>query len=113
MKAFLIGLLFLFSGGPQEGKAQEVDSCRTLLANGLNLKWEAMGKTKIYLKDGTIKVRCTIREVRKLFVLYEKDGALHDLLIERIDHLEVPDQKFLIYFNNEKRPIIRYYSGND
>ncbi len=113
MMRLLLCLFFLFPIGLGQGKAQAADSSKALLIGNQLISWQSMGRTKIYLKDGTVKIKCTVREVRSMYVLYEKDGVLHDLQLDRIDHLEIPDQKFLIYFNTEKRPIIRYYSRND
>jgi hypothetical protein len=107
MKRFLLLLFGIIVVQQLYGQTQSNDSCTKLSINGNTVKWTELGKTRIYLKDGTIKTRCTIHEVRRLFVLYEKDGVLHDLSIDRINHIEVTEQSRMVYFESDHRLKIR------
>lgn len=55
---------------------------------------------RIVLKDGSIKKNCKVIEIHEYWLVYEKDGSLHDLLIEKIKRIEIGDgtkHAFLLY----------------
>ena len=67
---------------------------------------EELGRTRIALKDGTMRVACTLKEIHADWILYEKNGALHDLMIDKILRIETPEGPGggAIVFDRKNRP---------
>ena len=67
-------------------------------------------KTKIVLKDGTIKKNCSVIEIKDYWIVYEKEGSLHDLMIEQIERIEIMDEKKqAVFFDKRNKPEISSY----
>jgi len=66
----------------------------------------AIGLTRIYFKDGTIKKNCLIKEIQSQWIVYMKDKTLHDAAIDKIRKIEFPDQLRAIYFDEKNKPFI-------
>lgn len=63
--------------------------------------------TRIVLKDGSIKKHCKLKEIREYWIVYEKDGSLHDLLIEKIKRIEIDNGTLkAIFFDDKYQPTI-------
>ena len=64
-----------------------------------------LGPAKIHFKDGTMKVACTIKEIHKDWILFEKNGGLHDAMINQISRVELSEQATLeIIFDEKNNP---------
>ena len=57
-----------------------------------NLAW--MGTGKIFEKDNTSIKKIILQEVKDIYIVYKKDGSLHDLAKDWIDRIEFPDSKW-------------------
>jgi hypothetical protein len=67
-------------------------------------------KTRIIFKDGSIRKNCKVKEIHDYWIVYEKEGSLHDLLIEKILRIEINDGTMrAIYFDERNKPEIRKY----
>src|SRR3990172_7198428 len=47
--------------------------------------------TRIVFKDGSIRKNCKVKEINDYWIVYEKNGSLHDLMIEKIRRIEISD----------------------
>lgn len=65
------------------------------------------GTGRIILKDrGSIK-SVIIQEIHPYWVVYKKDGSLHDQLIEEIEKIEIGREKQrVIFFDKNNKPKI-------
>lgn len=79
------------------------------LAGGIALN--KLGMTTIYLKDGSIYKNCTIKAIHSLYVEYIKNKTLHDFHIERIKCIVPINEEFVIWFNEEKKPVVSKECG--
>ena len=69
-----------------------------------------LGKTKIVLKDGSIKKNCRIKKIHSYWIVYEKDGALHDQQIDKIRRIEIEDGTMrAVFFDDKNKPRIDFY----
>ena len=63
--------------------------------------------TRIILTDGSIKKNCKVKEIHEYWLVYEKDGSLHDQLIEKIKRIEIGDgTKQAVFFDEKNQPVI-------
>ena len=68
---------------------------------------DQLGPAKIVFKDGTAKVKCTIKEIHDGWIVYEKNGALHDQMIDQISRIELSERATLeIIFDEKNKPKI-------
>ena len=68
-------------------------------------------KTRIVLKDGSIKKNCRIKEINDYWIVYEKDGVLHDQQIDKIKRIEISDGTMnAVFFDDKNRPKIGSYT---
>lgn len=64
-----------------------------------------LGKGIIYLKEKRIIKNILLKEIKPLFITYEKDGSLHDRMIDEINNMEFIDAKpepVVLAFENNK-----------
>ena len=54
----------------------------------------ALGVGRIVEKDRTIIKNITIHEVKEYWIVYIKNGSIHDLMTERIDRIEFSECKW-------------------
>ena len=67
-------------------------------------------KTRIVLKDGTIKKNCHVKEIHDYWIVYEKEESLHDLMIEEIERIEIMDGTMhAVFFDEKKKPVVGSY----
>ena len=55
---------------------------------------KALGIGRIVEKDRSILKNITLYEVREYWVVYVKNGSIHDLLMEKIDRIEFRESKW-------------------
>ena len=55
---------------------------------------KALGVGRIVEKDRSILKNITLHEVKEYWVVYIKNGSIHDLLMEKIDRIEFRDTKW-------------------
>ena len=69
------------------------------------------GVGKIIEKDKTIIKRITVVEVHETYIVYEKEGSLHDHEIERIDYIDFPDapKGAVVVKFDKSGPVVKYY----
>jgi hypothetical protein len=70
------------------------------IAGGGETAIVSLGKARIVLKDGSIKKSCRLREIHATWIIYVKDGVLHDLPMDKISRLELEDGEGAVYFEN-------------
>ena len=71
-----------------------------------------LGKGTLYLKENRIIKNIRIREVKAYWIVYEKDGNLHDKMMDEITWIEFPEAKpepLLMTFVNNK-PLLKKFS---
>ena len=69
----------------------------------------SLGNIRIVEKDGTIKKNATLKEIHSYWIIYEKDGSLHDFLISAIDRIELGNKKGkAIYFDKKGKATIKW-----
>ena len=74
--------------------------------NGSKVALEKIGPVKIITKgDGSSK-NCIINKINPSYIIYEKEGSLHDLPIENILRIEISKEE-VIYFDAENKPKIK------
>src|SRR5688572_24556931 len=52
-----------------------------------------LGKGIIYLKEQRIIKNIRLKEMKSNYVVYEKDGSLHDRLFDEIKRIDFPDAR--------------------
>ena len=108
---FLIFSLLVTLLSIEESFSQTMDSIS--LENGQVLSLSTIGAVSIITKKEGIKKNCTIKEINSSYVVYEKDGSLHDILIQKIDRIETePNNDTVIFFNSVNKPMIRGENGS-
>ncbi len=71
------------------------------------IAWEQFGPVRIVLKDGSVKKDCRLREIHDYWIVYEKNGSLHDQLIEKIQRIEISaEEEPVLVFDEKNRPKI-------
>lgn len=71
---------------------------------------QRLSNTRIVLKDGTQKKNCKITEIKEYWIVFEKEGSLHDMMIDKIERIEICDGTMqAVFFNEKNRPEIGYY----
>ena len=60
------------------------DSLGNTQSGSGGIAYNRFGDCTIKLKDGTRLIHCTLKEIKALYVVYQKNKALHDMAIERI-----------------------------
>ena len=64
---------------------------------------DKFGTGRIMLKDRGIIKNVKIYEIHPYWIVYIKNGSLHDLMIEKIQRIEIGKEKQrTIYFDNNK-----------
>ena len=70
---------------------------------------EDLGVGTIVMKDHSTIKNITIHEVKEYWIVYIKNGSLHDLMMEKIERIEFPKSKLgsvKIEFHDNKPTII-------
>lgn len=66
--------------------------------------------TRIVFKDGSIRKNCKVKEINDYWIVYEKDGSMHDQTIEKIRRIEIGDgTRHAVFFDEKNKPVIRIY----
>ena len=63
-------------------------------------------KTRIIMKDGSIKKNCKVTEIKEYWIVYEKEGSLHDVMIEKIERIEFNNGTQAVFFDEKNKPEI-------
>jgi hypothetical protein len=64
--------------------------------------------TRIVFKDGSIRKNCKVKEINDYWIVYEKEGSLHDLMIEKVSRIEIGDGTMqAVFFDEKNKPGIR------
>ncbi len=79
----LIVLALMLS--PQQGHRPDLTKREDLIA---------LGSGKIIEKDRSIIKNITLHEVKEYWIVYVKNGSIHDLLMEKIDRIEFNESKW-------------------
>jgi hypothetical protein len=77
-------------------------SCRS----GGSIAVNSIGRTRIHFKDGTVRKDCILKEFKDQWLIYEKDGSLHDAEVEKISWIEFADKVHAIYFDEKSKPVV-------
>ena len=95
--------------------AETANTAKATVAPGIQISSEQgkiigidqLGPAKIHFKDGTMKVACTVKEIHKDWIVYEKNGVLHDQMIDKISRVELSERATLeIIFDEKNKPKI-------
>jgi len=104
MNKYLL-IVLLSASGYVIGQNYTDSLCRkSKSAEGIS--FNKLGVATIYLKDGTLTKNCAIKEIKPLWVVYQKNRTLHDILIEKIDCIVPLDENFVLWFNEKKVAVI-------
>ena len=69
-----------------------------------------LGPCIIYEKDGSEIRNVLLKEIHDHWIVYEKNGSLHDFMIEKIDRIHIGNfYHSYIHFDSNKKPQIRTY----
>ena len=107
---FAISLSFIL-WVPLFAQKQEDSSKKTTIIHseyGKPISLSEIGITRLVLNDGSIKKDCMLKEINEYWIVYEKNGSLHDQMIEKILRIEVGyDKAYAIFFNDKNKPILK------
>lgn len=84
LKIFALILLITLTSAQQNQRPD--------LAKKEDLK--ALGIGKIIEKDRSILKNITLHEVKEYWIVYVKNGSVHDLMMEKIDRIEFSESKW-------------------
>jgi hypothetical protein len=70
--------------------------------------FKKLGYGDLYYNKNMIIKNITIREIKDISIVYEKNGSLHDMLIENINSINYPKLNLKIAFVDQKPFIFRY-----
>jgi len=62
------------------------------------------GTAKLILKNRSVYKRITVHEINSFWIVFLKDGSLHDILIEKISRIQ---------FGNEEGPVVTFNEDNN
>jgi len=62
------------------------------------------GPARLVLKDRSIYKRITVYEINSFWIVFLKDGSLHDVLIEKISRIQ---------FGKEEGPVVTFDEDNN
>ena len=68
-----------------------------------------LGKGSMYLKENRVIKNIRVREIKAYWIVFEKDGSLHDRMIDEISRIEFPEAKpgpVVMIFENNK-PVMK------
>lgn len=74
---------------------------------GGTIPLKKIGITRIYFKDGSIRKDCTLKEFKGQWLIYIKDGSLHDVEIDKISRIELANKTMAIYFDEKFKPLVK------
>lgn len=96
---------------PMFAEAENAEATGTAaIQNKDSVLLSKLSKVRIVLKDGTMKKNCKVVEIKSYWIVYEKDGSLHDLMIESIERIEIQDGKMeAVFFDDKHKPRIGSY----
>lgn len=103
----IVGLLFCSAFSRGQTGVNENDSTKLFAPNGSEVILSALGLTNIFLKDGSIKTKCILREINDYRVVYIKNKVLHDLSPGKIKMIESDKEQLVIYFDEKNKPFIK------
>jgi len=67
------------------------------------------GPAKLILKDRSVYKKITVHEVNAFWLVFLKNGSLHDMLIEKIARIQYgKDDGPVVKFNKEHKVVINY-----
>ncbi len=106
----LIVIGFLISAGSMFAQTVQCinDEVKIRYDTGEEISVSGIGKTRIVFKDGSIKKNCVIKEIKQNFIVYLKDGVLHDAEISKLKWIELDDGIKALYFDENNKPLIKY-----
>ena len=68
-----------------------------------------LGKGSMYLKENRVIKNIRVRELKAYWIVFEKNGSLHDRMIDEIARIEFPEAKpepvIMVFENN--RPVLK------
>ena len=79
-----------------------------VIGKGDSVLLSKLHNTRIVLKDGTIKKNCSVKEINAYWIVYEKEGSLHDLMIDEIERIELAKMQ-AVFFNDNHKPSLGSY----
>ena len=74
---------------------------------GGTIPLKKIGITRIYFKDGSIRKDCTIVEFKGQWLIYIKDGSIHDVEISKISRILLANKIWAIYFDEKFKPLMK------
>lgn len=73
-----------------------------------------LANTRIILKEFGIRKNCKIVEINEYWIVYIKDGSLHDLMIEEIKRIEIGDGSMeAVFFDKNKKAFVNYINAKN
>ena len=85
--------------------SQSIDSIP--VEDGTMQALSAIGTVQIILKKETKIKNCIVKEIQPNTIVYERDGTLHDLQIEKIERIDMEmNSTKAIFFDGENKPMI-------
>ena len=67
------------------------------------------GEARLILKDKSIYKRIRVHEVNSLWIVFLKNGSLHDMLIEKIARIQYGQGIGpIVTFNSDNKIVVRY-----
>ena len=94
-------MLFIFVAATQEQHPSQ------------SLLLDDLGKGNMYLNEKRIIRNIWLKEIRAYWIIYEKDGNLHDRMMDEIEKLEFPKakpQSTVIRFI-DNTPVVQYITS--
>ncbi len=69
-----------------------------------------LGKCIIFETDGSQIRNLILKEIHDHWVVFEKNGSLHDFMIEKIDRIELgKDNRYCMFFDEKGKPYIKMF----
>jgi hypothetical protein len=75
--------------------------------HGDEVQLSSLGYMRIKSKDGTAKVKCTIKEITSCCIIYVKDKVLHDMMNDKVKYIEAEDTNYEIHFDENLQPFLK------
>lgn len=105
--SLLAGLLLLAGlAVSQEQPPEKISITTVILPTGTKATLSSMGYMRIKYKDGSVKVKCTIKEFTSCCIVFIKDKVLHDVMTDKIRYIDSEENSIRIYFDEKNMPIV-------
>lgn len=108
VRFFIIGLLVCCKSTTAQMELNKLDSINVRMQSSALVDLNSYGKARIEMKEGTVFLNCVITEVRTNWLVYRKDGVLHDQMVDKIKRVRFEQLPYILEFDELNKGKLSY-----